>query len=73
MPSGSLTLKDHPGDMVIVICDKCERIWRLPKPLLARKFGMNANMPDLKWKITGCDKTEYHDYCGAYYDRSVKK
>ena len=47
MATGSISLTEYPGDMVIIACDRCERQGRLSKAGLIADHGLG--LPREKW------------------------
>ncbi len=66
MATGSISLTEYPGDMVVVACD---RRGRLSKARLITDHGRDA-LPDILRKITDCAKASGlgNDLCGAKYE-----
>jgi len=46
--TGSLTLRDHPGELVRLACAKCWRAGRYRKQTLIEQFGVDIALPDLR-------------------------
>lgn len=66
--TGSLTLLDHPGDLVRLACDKCGRAGQYPKRTLIERFGADIRLPDLREEIAVRDRRgAMHDPCGVHY------
>ncbi len=70
MATGSLSLTEYPGDMVVVACDRCGRRGRLSKARLIADHGRDAALPDILRKIADCAKAGGlgNDLCGAKYE-----
>jgi hypothetical protein len=49
--NGSLTLRDHPTDMVRLSCDRCGRAGQYRKEKLIVQFGPEIALPDLRHEI----------------------
>ena len=66
--TGSLTLAQHPGDLVRLACDKCGRSGRYQKQKLIERFGTDIRLPDLREEIAQCERARsMHDMCGVHY------
>jgi hypothetical protein len=46
--TGSIQLRDHPGDMVRLACEKCGRMGQYRKENLIAQFGPDIALPDLR-------------------------
>ena len=72
MATGSITLKQHPGDVVVVVCDRdgCGRRGQYRKSGLIAKHGPNAALPDVLREIAGCERNKPYgnDLCGARFE-----
>jgi hypothetical protein len=67
--TGSIKLKDHPGDMVRFTCEKCGRAGQYSKQHLIWRFGPDIPLPDLRTKIANCEREgKMHDACGVHYE-----
>jgi hypothetical protein len=65
---GSLTLRDHPGDLVRVACEKCGRAGRYRKEHLIARFGGDVTLPDLRHEIAQCERHEkMGDACAVHF------
>ena len=70
MPSGSISLAEHPASMVRLKCSKCGRSGHYRKAALIEKYGANVPLPDLLHRISAdCPKMAAlgNDPCGANY------
>ena len=65
--TGSIKLRDHPGDTVRVVCDKCGRRGQYPKVKLIAIYGPDITLPDLRVESAKCDREGTHDACGIHY------
>ncbi len=70
MATGSRTLTDYPGDIVVVVCDRCERRGRLNKVKLIAEYGPDAALPDVLRGIADCTKAKGYgnDLCGVRFE-----
>jgi hypothetical protein len=46
--NGSLTLHEHPGDIVRLACEKCGRAGQYHKRTLIEQYGPDIRLPDLR-------------------------
>lgn len=66
--TGSIKLRDHPGENVRVACEKCGRSGQYPKVKLIDISGPDIPLPDLRVKIAKCEREgKTHDACGIHY------
>jgi hypothetical protein len=66
--TGSIKLRDYPGDMVRLACDRCGRSGQYRKQNLIAQFGSDIPLPDLRHEIAKCERRgEMHDACGVHY------
>jgi hypothetical protein len=65
--NGSLTLREHLGDVVRLKCEKCGREGRYRKASLIDRFGADMRLPDLRQEIAKCERRSMLDQCGAYF------
>ena len=66
--TGSLKLRDHPGNTVRLSCEKCGRRGQYPKGKLIAIHGPEIPLPDLLAEIAQCERRgRMHDNCGAHY------
>ena len=54
--NGSLTLREHPGDLVRLACEKCGRAGQYRKQNLIEQFGPDVRLPDLREEIAKCER-----------------
>ena len=54
--AGSLQLRDHPGDVVRLSCERCERVGQYHKENLIAQFGSDIALPDLRHEIAKCER-----------------
>lgn len=60
--NGSLQLREYPGDLVRLSCDKCGRTGQ--KQNLIERYGADIRLPDLRWEIAQCKRHgQMHDAC----------
>jgi hypothetical protein len=60
--TGSIKLRDHPGDVVRLSCEKCGRRGRYRKSKLIAVHGPDIPLPDLRVEIAKCDwRGQMHD------------
>lgn len=74
--SGAHTLGDLRQRKLRISCEKCGLKLQFDVAELLRKCGPDAKLPDLKNKLTQCDKldvTKLHDYCKARFVREEGK
>jgi hypothetical protein len=57
--TGSLKLKDHPGDTVRIVCEKCRRRGQYRKGKLIAIYGPDIPLPDLRIEIAQCERDGY--------------
>jgi hypothetical protein len=66
--NGSLTLDEHPGDLVRLACEKCGRVGQYPKQTLIQRYGADIGLPDLREEIAQCEwGRQMHDACRVHY------
>jgi hypothetical protein len=66
--TGSLQLRDYPGDLVRLSCAKCGRTGQYRKQNLIERYGPNIRLPDLREEIAQCERRgQTHDACMARY------
>jgi hypothetical protein len=62
--NGSLALRDHPGDVVRLTCEKCGRNGQYRKATLIERYGADIGLPDLREEIAQCKRArQMHDAC----------
>ena len=72
--TGSLTLRDYPGETVRLVCDKCGRAGKYRKQKLIEQFGADILLPDLRHEIAKCERMgSMSDGCGVRYPALVGK
>ena len=47
----SLQLRDYPGDMVRLSCEKCGRSGQYRKQTLIERYGADIRLPDLREEL----------------------
>lgn len=71
MPSGAVALKDFPGDVVELACERCGRRGRYGKARLVAEHGPDVGLPDLRARLAaGCRLVGRHfgnETCGAVF------
>jgi hypothetical protein len=68
MTTGSIKLRNHPGDTVRLSCEKCGRQGQYRKGKLIAQFGSDIPLPDLRVEIAKCERRgQMHDACGVHY------
>lgn len=74
MPSGALTISEHPGDAIEIACDHCGRRGRLAKAGLIATHG-DIPLPDLINILTdGCaGRTSLSKRCHARFPALVSQ
>ncbi len=66
--AGSLALRDHPDNIVRLVCEKCGRQGRYYKATLIERFGSNIALPDLRHEIARCGRQHrLGDACAVHY------
>ena len=66
--SGSIKLRDHPGNTVRLSCEKCGRRGQYQKGKLIAIHGPDIPLPDLLVEIAQCERRgQMHDMCGVHY------
>jgi hypothetical protein len=70
MATGSRALSDYPSDLIVVVCDRCNRKGRLNKAKLITEYGLDAALPDVLRLIADCTKSKGYgnDLCSAKYE-----
>ena len=54
--SGSLQLRDYPGDLVRLSCEKCGRKGQYREQTLVDRYGADVRLPDLREEIAQCER-----------------
>ena len=68
LSSGSLSLRDHPGETVRLVCERCGRRGQYRKTTLMERHGPDVPLPDLRVEIARCEREgRMHDACGVHY------
>jgi hypothetical protein len=66
--TGSLQLREYPGDMLRLSCEKCGRSGRYRKQKLIERYGAYMRLPDLREEIAKCGRHgKMHDACMVRY------
>jgi hypothetical protein len=66
--NGSLRLREYPGDIVRLSCEKCGRAGQYRKQTLVERYGGDIRLPDLREEIAQCGrKGQTHDACMVRY------
>ena len=72
--SGSLQLRDCPGELVRLSCEKCGRSGQYRKQKLIERYGADIRLPDLRQEIAQCRRHgQMHDACMVRYVDLVPK
>jgi hypothetical protein len=54
--TGSLQLREYPGEIVRLSCLKCGRAGQYRKQNLIERFGADMGLPDLREEIANCSR-----------------
>jgi hypothetical protein len=67
--SGFALLRDHPGEVVRILCDHCDRAGRYRREALIARFGPAAGLPDMLRTLSAdCPRQGSNsEPCGARY------
>ena len=66
--TGSLQLRDYPGELVRLSCEKCGCSGQYRKQKLIERYGADIRLPDLREEIARCDRMgKMHDACMVRY------
>jgi hypothetical protein len=66
--TGSLQLRDYPGEIVRLSCSKCGRTGQYRKQTLIGRYGVDVRVPDLREEIAQCERRrQMHDACMVHY------
>jgi hypothetical protein len=66
--TGSLTLLDHPAEIVRLECARCGRSGQYQKRTLVERFGPDIALPDLRHEIAQCERRgKLGDACRVHY------
>ena len=72
--TGSLQLRDCPGELVRLSCEKCGRSGQYRKQKLIERYGADIRLPDLREEIAQCSRHEQmHDACIVHYVDLIPK
>ena len=67
--TGSLTLADHPGDIVRLACERCGRTGQYRKATLIERYGADVRLPDLRDEIAQCERRHtLGNACRVHYE-----
>jgi hypothetical protein len=68
MSGGSLQLREYPGPIVRLSCEKCGRSGQYRKQKLIERHGADMRLPDLRQEIAKCERMrKMHDACMVHY------
>ena len=71
--TGSVRLRDYPGEMVRFECKRCGRKGQYGKQHLIWRFGPEIALPDLRVKMANCEhEGKMHDTCSVFYPDLAK-
>jgi hypothetical protein len=60
--TGSLQLREYPGEIVRLSCPKCGRTGQYRKQSLIERYGADMRLPDLREEISQCERRgQMHD------------
>jgi len=67
--TGAVLLQDHPGELVRILCDRCDRAGQYRREALIDRFGPAAGLPDVLWTLSAtCPRRgSISEPCGARY------
>jgi hypothetical protein len=66
--TGSLQLRDYPGDYVRLSCEKCGGAGQYRKQNLIARYGADIRLPDLREELAQCERRgKTHDTCAVHY------
>lgn len=66
--NGAVRLADYPGELILVVCRKCDRRGQYRRANLVAKYGPDMGLPDVLHVLAGdCPKWSGWDRCGAVY------
>jgi hypothetical protein len=69
--SGAIRLGSVKHSIISLSCAQCGRHGKYKVDNLLKAYGPDIGLPDLKWKLTKCDRNDLgrlHEYCRAAYD-----
>jgi hypothetical protein len=69
--TGSIRLRDYPGDIVRLGCDRCGRSGQYRKQTLIAQYGPDIVLPDLRHEIAQCERRGLLRHGGHRNDRTV--
>ena len=65
---GSLLLREYPGEIVRLSCEKCGRLGQYRRQKLIERYGADMRLPDLRQEIAQCRRHgQMHDACMVRY------
>ena len=65
--TGSLRLREHPADMVRLLCGKRGRSGQYRKQNLIEPYGADIRLPHLREELAQCElRGHMHDMCGSH-------
>ena len=68
MANGSLQLREYPGALVRLSCEKCGHAGQYRKQNLIERHGADARLPDIREQIAKCSRQGLmHDGCRVRY------
>jgi hypothetical protein len=68
MAAGLLQLREYPGDIVRLSCEKCGRKGQYRKQKLIERYSADMRLPDLREEIAKCWRQgQMHDACMVRY------
>ena len=66
--NGSLQIREYPGDIVRLSCEKCGRSGQYRKQTLIERYGADMRLPDLRQEVAKCERRgQMLDMCGVHY------
>jgi len=68
MANGSLQLREYPGALVRLSCEKCGRSGQYRKQNLIDRYGANTRLPDLRNRMG-----KMRDTCMVHYPDLKRK
>ena len=72
--TGSLQLRDYPGELVQLSREKCGRSGQYRKQKLIERYGADMRLPDLREEIAQCSHHgQMHDACIVRYVDLIPK
>jgi hypothetical protein len=68
MATGSLQLREYPGEIVRLSCEKCGRSGQYRKQKLIERYGADMRLPGLREEIAQCERQgQMRDACMVRY------